>query len=467
MAKDKDDFRVLNKLDLKVDQLNLTEDFRGRTAPVDDDAVVELADSMRSQGQLQPIQVRESKEKPGLYDVLFGNTRTLAAKKIVEGYRTLDGNRKPKDIPADPNFRLRAEVVDATDEQAFKRNVVENAQRNQTTVIDTMYNQAKLRDEHGMTDVAIAKLYGWPDSSAVNKIKGLLKLPKNVHERLHRGDIPVSAGYSLSTAKDVLESENPEAEFDKIFQYAEQTGDGKRNAPSLNNQETSYTAMDIALGIKKWREERSKAAAEANKPTEGQTGGEGTPGTDEGNGQQTGNGESGTPAVTRIPKTLKQFKDFTSKITDDGATPPKTREVFVIIGSFLKDELTEEQTSEAIRNLFGEYPLTPPVIEGSTEGVEEPGHVKVHPGTPDETSADPHSPEGAGVNSPEPGSQEPAVPQPEPAPAELPPAMEPAPASDDPQAPKEGTPQAPVPANEPQAPKPVQKPNNRRVVRKL
>lgn len=411
MAKDKDGFKVLQTVSVPVGALVLTDAFRGRSKPVQEDTVIALADNLRTYGQMQAVQARESKTEPGKYEVIFGNTRTRAFKMLNDGYRTVDGNNKPKDIPADSNVRVRVEVVDVTDEQAFKQNIIENQHREACSAIDTAKNQDELRTTHGMTDAAITRLYGWPNQSAVTRLKSLLKLPEFVQDKIHRGDVPASAGYFLASADDLVTA--GETAFERVFAIAKDNGESKQDTPGLRYEETSYTHLDIATAVKEWRKEQS----DANKPK----GEEGTQ--EEGNGNGEGNGEQGTPsadatpAVSRVAKTLKQYKDFASQVIDDPKCPPKTKETFIVMTSFLKDELTDVQALKAIMALFDEYPL-----ENQAEGVEEPGHVHVNPASPDEMSMNPHTPKEETTQEPAP-----TVPQAEPAPSEVPPPMQPAP----------------------------------------
>ena len=77
--------------------------------------------------------------------------------QLVLGYRrhraALLYNLRHPDNP----MKLKCVVVTVNDEEAFRRNIVENKQRAETTPIDDAFNQRRLREEFGWTDARIAE----------------------------------------------------------------------------------------------------------------------------------------------------------------------------------------------------------------------------------------------------------------------------------------------------------------------
>ena len=73
-------------------------------------SIEEMANSMKSNGQLVTIKVRPNPTDNNRYELVFGHRRFLAAKKL--GWKT-----------------IRAEVVDATNEDVLMQSLVENFER--------------------------------------------------------------------------------------------------------------------------------------------------------------------------------------------------------------------------------------------------------------------------------------------------------------------------------------------------
>ena len=90
---------------IPVEEIELTH--RNPRLDFSKDALIELADSLKKHGQIQPIVVRRKGEK---YELVVGERRVRAAIYA--------------DIP-----KLRAEIVDLTDNEADARRLIENLQR--------------------------------------------------------------------------------------------------------------------------------------------------------------------------------------------------------------------------------------------------------------------------------------------------------------------------------------------------
>jgi ParB family chromosome partitioning protein len=124
--------------------------------------LLELRDSIREFGVLQPVIVK--KDKYGLYILIAGERRVRAAK--------LAGLTK---IPA---------IVKDTDEKdAALIALVENVQRENLNYIEEAYAYKKLIDDYGLSQGDIARRVGKQQSTISNKIR-LLNLPPDIREVL-------------------------------------------------------------------------------------------------------------------------------------------------------------------------------------------------------------------------------------------------------------------------------------------
>src|SRR5881394_1055262 len=102
--------RVVGTVSTSPSKFRLVPAFMGRIELVGDSEVIALAESITRDGQQQPIQVRSVKGTDE-YEVIFGNTRKRAADLIVAGFK----DSKDKDVKPNPDFKLRAEVVEVED----------------------------------------------------------------------------------------------------------------------------------------------------------------------------------------------------------------------------------------------------------------------------------------------------------------------------------------------------------------
>lgn len=121
--------------------------------------------------------------------------------KLVLGYRRLRGaelyNLKHPDAP----MKLKCQAVIINDEEAFRRNVVENKDRKGVTPIDDAYNQRRFREEFAWTDKAIAEFYRCSEGY-VGQLKLVPGLPEEVQEMIRLKQLSVKAGIELMDVSD-------------------------------------------------------------------------------------------------------------------------------------------------------------------------------------------------------------------------------------------------------------------------
>ena len=179
-------------------EIIVDEKLNGRWTPHDAEAVEDMAKSFEADGQLQPVQVR--KVADNRVQLVLGYRRHRAA---------LLYNQRHPDSP----MKLKCVVVTVNDEEAFRRNIVENKQRAETTPIDDAFNQRRLREEFGWTDARIAEFYSMT-SSYVGLLKKLLMLPTDAQLHVHNRELSVQAAAALADLpaqeqKQALASQQP------------------------------------------------------------------------------------------------------------------------------------------------------------------------------------------------------------------------------------------------------------------
>ncbi len=148
-----------------------------------DDALEELADSIKASGVLQPIVVRPA-EEDGRYVLIVGERRLHASK--LAGKDT---------IPAI--------VRRVSEQQAAEMTIIENLQRQDLSALEQAEAFRVLSEEFHLTQAQIGERIGLSRESVSNYMR-LLRLPVRAMERLAKNEI------SFATAKELLKLENPD-----------------------------------------------------------------------------------------------------------------------------------------------------------------------------------------------------------------------------------------------------------------
>ncbi len=153
----------------------------------DDEALEELASSIRSIGIIQPITVR--KVSDGKYQIISGERRYRAS--IAAGLDT---------IPA--------YIREADDTEMLEMAIVENVQRTDLDPIETAMGYRRLIEECGLTHEQLSERVGKKRASVTNFLR-LLKLSPNVQQALRDGAIStghakVILGFEDETLQDAL-----------------------------------------------------------------------------------------------------------------------------------------------------------------------------------------------------------------------------------------------------------------------
>lgn len=138
----------------------------------DEEALIELSDSIKQHGLLQPVIVRESAQ--GYYQIIAGERRWRASK--LAGL---------SEIPAI--------VMQADELKAAEIAIIENIQRQDLNAYEEAAAYKALIDQYGLTQEEVSEKVGKSRSAVANSMR-LLDLPDDVIEMLKTGDI--SAGHA-------------------------------------------------------------------------------------------------------------------------------------------------------------------------------------------------------------------------------------------------------------------------------
>ena len=179
----------------------------------DQDALQDLADSIRTHGVIQPLTVRRLAS--GYYQIIAGERRWRAAK--LAGLT---------EIPA--------VIIEADDRKVMELGLIENLQREDLNPVEEANGYKVLMDEYGLTQEEVAQRVGKSRPAVANALR-LLALPDPVHQLLEEGKL--SAGH----ARAILAA--PTGELQKKLAQ-------KVIAEDLSVRQTEALAKRLAAGEK-------------------------------------------------------------------------------------------------------------------------------------------------------------------------------------------------------------------------
>ena len=129
----------------------------------------ELANSIKKNGIIQPIAVRQSKSQTGKYEIVAGERRWLAAQRA--GLH---------EIPVT--------ILDLSDVESLEVAIVENIQRDDLNPIEEARGYKRLNEEFKYDHESISKLMSKSRSHISNTLR-LLTLPRDVIAMLEEGTL--------------------------------------------------------------------------------------------------------------------------------------------------------------------------------------------------------------------------------------------------------------------------------------
>ena len=165
----------------QMSEIDITEITPNPTQPrtqFDEEALDELADSIRQLGVIQPITVKKSGD--GKYIIISGERRWRAAQRA--------------DLTSLPAY-----IREVDDENLHAMALVENIQRQDLNAIEIALGMQRLIDECNLTQDALSEKVGKKRSSVSNYLR-LLKLPDEVQLALKEGLISMGHAKAIAGA---------------------------------------------------------------------------------------------------------------------------------------------------------------------------------------------------------------------------------------------------------------------------
>jgi ParB family transcriptional regulator, chromosome partitioning protein len=199
--------------------LKLTQLQPGKYQPrtrMDEPSLQELAQSIRAQGLMQPILVRQV--APGQYEIIAGERRVRAAK--IAG---LD------EVPV--------LIKDVPDEAAAAMSLIENIQREDLNPLEEAQGLRRLTTDFGLTHEQAAQAVGRSRSAASNLLR-LLNLTEPVQQMLLSGELemgharallPLAGAQQILSARQVVAKGLSVREAEQFVTRASKTVAGQSN----------------------------------------------------------------------------------------------------------------------------------------------------------------------------------------------------------------------------------------------
>ena len=210
--------------DDKLTTLDITQIRPGRYQPrrvMGEDELHELAESIRAQGLIQPVIVREL----GLSD-----------------YELIAGERRWRACQLAGLSEIPAVIKAVNDEAALAMGIIENIQRADLNPVEEAQGYKRLVDEFGLTHENLAQAVGKSRSAISNSLR-LLSLPEQIQQHINQGLLEMGHARALITLPVLAQLQLAEAAIREAWSVREmerQAQAWQQNAP-LSAQKASKT----------------------------------------------------------------------------------------------------------------------------------------------------------------------------------------------------------------------------------
>ena len=150
-----------------------------------DEELAELAQSIEENGLLQPLLLRPAPKAPGRYELVAGERRLRAVRKL--GWNA---------VPA--------VIREVDDDTLLVLSLVENLQREALNPLEEAEGYRVLMDKHGLSHAGIGRSVGKSRSTVANMVR-LLQLPASVREFVEAGSLTTGHARALLALTDQKE----------------------------------------------------------------------------------------------------------------------------------------------------------------------------------------------------------------------------------------------------------------------
>ena len=186
----------------------------------DDEALQDLANSIKEHGVFQPIIV----------------------KKSIKGYEIIAGERRVRASRLAGLSKIPAIIREFSDTQMMEIALLENLQRENLNVIEEAIAYKSMIEKLDLTQDELSKKVG-KSRSHITNILGLLRLPKEVQKMVIQGDLTMGHARMLSKLEDnekILELANKIINEDLTVRDTETLGsEEKKKKPTIKKEKNN------------------------------------------------------------------------------------------------------------------------------------------------------------------------------------------------------------------------------------
>ena len=215
--------------DDKLTTLDITQIRPGRYQPrrvMGEDELRELAESIRAQGLIQPVIVREL----GLSD-----------------YELIAGERRWRACQLAGLTEIPAVIKAVNDEAALAMGIIENIQRADLNPVEEAQGYKRLVDEFGLTHENLAQAVGKSRSAISNSLR-LLSLPEQIQQHINQGLLEMGHARALITLPVLVQLQLAEAAIREAWSVREmerQAQAWQQNAPLSAQKASKAVDADV------------------------------------------------------------------------------------------------------------------------------------------------------------------------------------------------------------------------------
>jgi ParB family transcriptional regulator, chromosome partitioning protein len=187
-----------------------------------EDAINELAASLKQHGMVQPIVVRPNPEAAGQYEIIAGERRWRAAQRV-------------------PMHEVPVVIQDIDNKTALEIALIENLQRADLNPLEEAQAYQRLIDEYSYKHEQLATVLGKSRSHISNMLR-LLQLPQAVQDKMLDGSL------SMGHARALITAENPTEILEQVLKNNLSVRDTEKLTAKRNNH---GTPQKIATAVSK------------------------------------------------------------------------------------------------------------------------------------------------------------------------------------------------------------------------
>ena len=201
-----------------------------------EDALAELAASIREKGIIQPLILRRKPDEDDRYEIVAGERRWRAAQKA-----------QLHEVPAI--------VRDLDDTEVLEIAIIENIQRADLNAVEEAAGYRQLMERFGHTQEKVAEALGKSRSHIANLLR-LLSLPEPVLDMVRNGDLTAGHARALVTsadpvglAREIVKKGLSVRDAEKLAKKGQGPAATNENAAPEKDADTKALEKDLAAAL--------------------------------------------------------------------------------------------------------------------------------------------------------------------------------------------------------------------------